>query len=348
MNTETPSLPTGCGLCNKKDDLKRCSRCKAIRYCSREHQTEHRDAHKKACNEVYLWQQATDKEEHKLRNGPPDAFFQPQNPFETHVGHFWGLPDNRDYMRARFSIVEALYEINTRLSVETQLDPIMDMLRLSRGDNMGVRYIAPGLMLQLGRDQECYDFLKWQEKTYRDSDYDWGDMDAPYLNIKNANSLESADLFWGKHPQLRNLVPVTILKIRLLLDFLCLRQSEVSEVASRVPREVLGIIQGHTLQTNIVAGQKELRDSEKSDGYVDMLCKQITNLYSTIEVANANAWTLLLTASSEDLNARPSHHSAGSIEEAQLVLQYNYRALRNTQGAQEIVTVLEEEGTIKI
>ena len=32
-----------------------------------------------------------EKEELKLRNDPGDGFFTPANPFETNVGHFWGI-----------------------------------------------------------------------------------------------------------------------------------------------------------------------------------------------------------------------------------------------------------------
>ena len=64
---------------------------------------------------------------------------------------------------------------------EAALSHLLDMLRLCRGDNMGVRDVVPGLFLQLGRDQEYYHFLKWWAATGQYVDYDWGDMDEPYL-----------------------------------------------------------------------------------------------------------------------------------------------------------------------
>lgn len=46
------------------------------------------------------------------------ALFLSGNPFEHHVGHFWGLPDMRDYMRARTRLIEhlryALHAAHTR------------------------------------------------------------------------------------------------------------------------------------------------------------------------------------------------------------------------------------------
>lgn len=82
-------------------------------------------------------------------------------PFESSVGHFWGIPDTRDYMRARYAHVEALLEVQTRTAVARALEHTLDLFRLNRSDNLGVRNLVPSLSIRLGRDQECYDFLKW-------------------------------------------------------------------------------------------------------------------------------------------------------------------------------------------
>ena len=84
----------------------------------------------------------------------------PADPFNTSIGHFWGILDTRDYMRAHYGHLEALGKIQTRSSVEVQLDIVRDILRLNRSDNVGVRDRAPHLILRMNKDQECYDFLK--------------------------------------------------------------------------------------------------------------------------------------------------------------------------------------------
>ena len=76
-------------------------------------------------------------------------------------------------MRARFGLVEALLEVQTFDAVDQAHSHLMHMLRLCRGDNMGVRDLVPALFLRLGRDQECYDFLKWWAKMHDDMHYDW-------------------------------------------------------------------------------------------------------------------------------------------------------------------------------
>src|SRR5215471_18139118 len=140
--TNTTVLTSCCGICNSTENLLRCSRCKVMRYCNRQHQVTHHPAHKSACNAVAKRRDILDAEEQTLRTHPGDMF-TPADVFTTSVGHFWGILDTRDYMRARFALVEALQKIKTHDSVQAQLDHLLDMLRLCRGDNMGVRDLVP-------------------------------------------------------------------------------------------------------------------------------------------------------------------------------------------------------------
>lgn len=108
-------------------------------YCDKDHQLAHRDDHKKACNAVKRAKLRMDHEEHKLRTNSADDNYGFTDLFENHVGHFWGIFVTRDYMRARYAVVEALGKIKTHEAVQMSLDHLMDMLRLCRGDNMGDR-----------------------------------------------------------------------------------------------------------------------------------------------------------------------------------------------------------------
>lgn len=101
-----------------------------------------------------------DHEEQILRDSPGELFM-PRDPFTNAVGNFWGLLPTRDYMRARYSVVDGMGRIHNVEAVEARLDHLMDMLRLCRSDNMGTRSLVPSLMLRLNKDQECYDFIKW-------------------------------------------------------------------------------------------------------------------------------------------------------------------------------------------
>ncbi|EDN02810.1 predicted protein [Histoplasma mississippiense (nom. inval.)] len=148
-----------CGLCKTQGNTLRCSRCQVVYYCSREHQAEHLNAHKKSCSQVRKSRDALAAEEQKLRDMPADVLFA-GDAFNTCVGHFWGVIETRPYMRARSALIHALMVVESRESVQMQMEHARDMLRLCRGDNVGIRVAVPGALLQLGRDQECYDFVK--------------------------------------------------------------------------------------------------------------------------------------------------------------------------------------------
>jgi hypothetical protein len=199
-------------------ELLRCGACHAVRYCCREHQVTHRLQHKSACNKIRKARAKLAKEEDLVRNAAPD-FMTPPNAFETSVGHFWGIVSTRDYMRARFALAgEHLLLLGTLDGVREALEHMRDMLRLCRGDNLGLRQLMPAIMLRLDLDQECYDFVKWWATCDPDGLYDWGDMTLPYLNIHGADILEDPSFLLGKYPQLNLLVAVLLLKLKLLVD----------------------------------------------------------------------------------------------------------------------------------
>src|SRR5437763_9025352 len=97
--TGAASLTPRCGFCNNTKSLLRCSRCKVMLYCNREHQAAHHNAHKSACNTIAKRRDILENEEQRLRSHPGDMF-TPPDVFTTSVGHFWGLIETRGYMRA--------------------------------------------------------------------------------------------------------------------------------------------------------------------------------------------------------------------------------------------------------
>ncbi|KAK2763312.1 hypothetical protein FQN54_009948 [Arachnomyces sp. PD_36] len=335
MATETATLPPRCcGVCGTTDRTRRCVRCKVMFYCSREHQTEHFPVHKSACRGVNLAEDRVDDEEQDLRSRPAD-YFMPENVFETHVGHFWGILDTRDYMRARFGVIKALEKIKTRDSVEKQLYHLKEIMRLNRSDNMGVRYLAPGRMLRLGLDQDAYDFVKWHETTGSRDDYDWGDMSLGFLDVKNADAFEPVDYLCGRFPTLYFVISITLLKIKLLLDLRAL-QNSIRAVGSKVPAEILHNIQKNIPLSPIITGNRTILDRRDHAEPIKQVTAQVGTLYRVAKETNKFFWPALLEPS-DHLSAMPEAYSSGSVEEMQLALKYNYDAWIETPGAIDII-----------
>lgn len=92
------SLDPRCPACGKRDNLLRCQACKVVSYCCSDHQVYDRINHKVACDLIKKAQKELDTQERELRAHPGD-FATPANPFETAVGHFWGILDTRPYSK---------------------------------------------------------------------------------------------------------------------------------------------------------------------------------------------------------------------------------------------------------
>ena len=69
---------------------------------------------------------------------------EPENVLCTQVGHFWGIVETRDYCRARYRLYEAIaddfaYWGEQAEQWEIALGHLLEIMRLNRSDNMGLR-----------------------------------------------------------------------------------------------------------------------------------------------------------------------------------------------------------------
>lgn len=238
-------------------------------------------------------------------------------------------------MRARYVFVESLMEIDKLDAAQSALSYLTDMLRLCRSDNLGVRYEIPALMLRLGKDQDCYDFVLWWRKTGQEEHYDWGDMSLPYLDKKNENIFGSSDIahFTGEWITLSHTVAVSLIKIRLMLDLIALQKS--SEIAEKLPTELFNNVRFHMVGSVIAERDSVMSSLDQTRLILDLM-DQISTLFSSVKANNKHFWPALVDHRSH-LTSKPAYHSSGTIEEAQLVLQYSYKAWYETPGAVDLI-----------
>lgn len=150
------SLAAQCATAHKT-----CRGCTVERYCSPSHQQHHYSDYKKICDKIKTISTKVSKEKSNVRGL-----------FSTEVGDFWGVTETRPYIRACSELADIILSVNTHNAARSALDHFMDMLRLCRADNLGVRSTVPFLFLRLGEQQKCYDFVKWWA-TGPDDCYDW-------------------------------------------------------------------------------------------------------------------------------------------------------------------------------
>ncbi|EXJ78130.1 hypothetical protein A1O3_09291 [Capronia epimyces CBS 606.96] len=327
------SLKHRCGFClEPKSKLSKCTGCRAVRYCCREHQVQDRPGHKSVCNRIKRCRTKLDKEDHAVRNATPD-FMTPANAFETDVGHFWGILNTRDYMRARFALADSLRRLGTLDGITEALDHMQDMLRLCRSDNMGIRDIIAPTLLQLDQDQECYDFIKWYATEGRRGDYDWGDMDLPFLNVKGANVLEDVG-YLEKEFQVQHVSTVMLLKLKLLIDIINIKLAR-KVAAGRLPPELWARIELYVTRSP-VSRQWVGKPYQAITTVQQKLELDVKLLARTIENINQNFVHMLLDAD-DYLSELPESYSSGTFEEMLLVLQHSYGAWWQHEGVLELL-----------
>lgn len=118
-------------------------------------------------------------------------------------------------MRARSALIhELILKLPTHESTKLAVKHARDMLRLCRGDNLGIRDLVPGCYIRLGKDQEAYDFLKWWET--QTADYEWGDTDLPYLNLKDEDIMEEP-IFMERTYDVAMKISLLLLKVSILI-----------------------------------------------------------------------------------------------------------------------------------
>ncbi|CAH0003658.1 unnamed protein product [Clonostachys byssicola] len=194
--------------------MQRCTRCNVARYCGPRHKYFYRSGHWRICRNIVNARVRFNEEHYRLRWAQ-----LPANAFETNAGYFWEVESTRPYMCARLTLVkDVLLPLGTLDSVQEAHDHLRDMLRLSRMDTMGVRYVLPFIMLRLDIDQECYDFVKWWATNGADAG--WGDLTLPHLDIRGADASEQPEFLLGEDTPLSFVVAVLLLKLKLLIDVL--------------------------------------------------------------------------------------------------------------------------------
>lgn len=333
------SLNPCCQLCGSTKNLSECAACKVTTYCSRDHQITHGERHAHECKAVKKARDIFDHEEQKLRDFPGDSL-TPAYPFENSVGDFWGILETRNYMRARFALVEALRKLKTYDAVRTATEHIRDMLRLCRSDNMGVRDLLPALLLRLGQDQQCYDFIKWWQVMGRVDDYDWCDTDLPFLSIEDANVFESVGYLCSDLSELSHLVCVVLLKVKLLLDLENLANSAF--LGGKLPQELADRVRHFIPLSSIVREDIKLSSITDHARLIKDLSRQVDPVFRAVARTNEHFWPALLSPAAH-MGPQPRSHSAGSVQEMQLQLNYSCDAWNETPGALHFVQELQRK-----
>ncbi|KAG8156976.1 hypothetical protein KVR01_013198 [Diaporthe batatas] len=334
--------PCQCEVCGSRSGLLRCSGCQLVYFCSSAHQRSHWKKHKTPCIAIKKARAKFLEEEAALQNTPANEF---ESVFEADVGHFGHTEGTDDYMVRRSDLVDAIlmYLPRHESSVETALDHIMDMFRLNRSDYLGQRALVPSLMLRLWRDQDAYDFMKWWAMCDID-EYDWEDLELPYLDTRNADVFEEPVWWTGKALTMSHTSAVALIKLRVLFKLRDLQNTLRALQASALPREIIDQVLWELLADSLLAGRLDLvsADTETLATMIGRIMKQIRGLYAAVEKTNMGFWPILISFQDDHPKwETPESYSLDSRSEAEFMVMYTHLAWEQTPGALDEIEAIQ-------
>lgn len=149
-----------------------------------------------------------------------------------------------------------------------------------------------------------------------DGEYDWGNTDLPFLDIKGANAFdpEFVDVGVGIFTQLGHLSDLTLLKIKMLLDLMALQHSAGLPQLQNVPTEFFDAIRSHMPRSPIIAKNKKLMERQDHTKEIRELASQVRTLHGLIQNVNRHFWHIMFNPE-EHLTARSSFTSRGTVED---------------------------------
>ncbi|KAK0733167.1 hypothetical protein B0T26DRAFT_683029 [Lasiosphaeria miniovina] len=338
----THMIPKQCEICEAKEGLLRCAGCSTYYFCGRAHQREYWPTHKSTCNTIKNAKQVADDMEAKIR---ADGYYD-----HVPTAAFSDDPRRRMYIRARLTHAEMLIRSWRHQGIEDALTICQALVRLDRVDRESCRDLVPALLLRLGRDQECYDFCKWwQAVACDDSDYNPRDATLPFLDIKDADATEPADLWKGERfLRVTHLGTLQLLKMRLFRGLQLAQRCRATtpglsaaEILTRIRSEYRGDILER--RPELVADDATLNEC------ATRVNESLADLLHSITATNKNYLIMLVSPTQEDFQANTHKYVPGSEEEARLAFSNTYNAWVESPGAIEqlrkVLDVIVKAGT---
>ncbi|KAG5657953.1 hypothetical protein KAF25_006904 [Fusarium avenaceum] len=224
----------------------------------------------------------------------------------------------------RLARVDELLQSDSQDDAELALLELWDMLKGDRADPLGVSDIIPHVLLRVGGEQECYDFIKWW--AFHGSKSPTDNRISPFFTTKGANACEFPHALLQKGLSLSHLVALTLLKLRLFLDLEAISSALFDNAfgfdgtIDSIDRPVGELAQNIFKLTNSSRVERLARDIQKQ--YLD-LCERVN-------AANPYVWEGLAT---EELPSAPGPHGPGSPDEARLILHHCRRAWDESEDA---------------
>ncbi|OOF96803.1 hypothetical protein ASPCADRAFT_4845 [Aspergillus carbonarius ITEM 5010] len=282
------TLPSGCTLCGKMENLQRCSKCNLMPYCSSYHKALDYPNHNDVCARLSHFRvHLLDDPESSSESDPDDSDTIDDSDSEWLEGSYFDTEPPLVLMLTLWEIyhVEAVTAL-----LQQSFKMLADILYINGATICRVPQQIPQLMLRLGKDEDCYGYVKYAARkagerflTCQPGPPFW------FKDPSDDNPFEAFNYtdhqFWDPS----HMIAFTLLKIKFLLDLQRMEECEAA-VGPRVPTEILFIIQSYVPLSSIVSGKAESFKRRARRETIKELDVQVEELYQKVKVNYATFW----------------------------------------------------------
>ena len=347
------SLPDGpnCGYCGKQSmTLTPCRRCKFIQYCSEKHESSHYQDHRQHCEHLA---ETTEALSSLCLNLPPGCRGPAAPPCRLEVDLFFTI---------RQEIINTMQKIKPQDAVMVQkiLELVKENIDMERYTLRFCRFpkhydILPGLLVQLGRDEQAFDTLRWLNvmQSIGDVNSEWW---CPFAFMRDANdTCEPEDNEYPSKPGLQHVIGMrllVLLKIRILLDLKRLAAATQALTRTSLPVEIVDQVRAYMPWSDVVARIPRLLHVEPSGpqwaGLQELIEEkdcEILALGREVTRIDSSSWLML-----SDLDGYVDHCNRGpsrwkwNLEQEEIRLSYD--AWRQSPGAIELIKGMVDSGDL--
>ncbi|KAJ3054173.1 hypothetical protein HK097_002495 [Rhizophlyctis rosea] len=307
---------------SRVDRLSLCSKCKLVRYCSKEHQRCDWFKHREECEMIEQGVKLVAGEEKRLlpwglgykQYLAYEGFEQDRKATDGEVAPI-GRPDETIKGKySKFPYFPYNYCLKRRLHLHLfHLVPTLDSFCARQPSTSSV-----------SAKTKCYDFLKWYITIA--PTYNFTNLSLPFLDIHNADALKSIDYITQGNwmdLDLSVLVAMTLLKLRIGIILRNRAGQEDQDFASA-----------------IIAANPALHKIDR----FEILEPQVEVLYGLVKKRNKHFWPILLAEENvimmDGFNLRASLDTGlerGGVDEAKACVADAWEAFRDQEGLVEMV-----------
>lgn len=325
-------LPSECEICHEQSGLVPCAECGVVGYCSDEHKTAHKAQHNAACKAIKTCHDKVKNHLEKLECETNNVNLAAAR--RSHILEDFHI---QPYLEARRNLLHEICKTKNDKPLKIQLQHVTELMWRCKWEYRDIRWAAPGIMLRLGKDQYCYDFIKRWSRGVNKLGYAQGYL---HYQVRNGDIFQSPNGICQPHLNLSLLVSLTLLKIKVLLDLERLEESESClRECAEFPQELIDMVQQHVPQSPFVNNSRAIvKGGIVRRAMIMKLAPQVRSLLSRVRRKNPHFWPALFNSQQHlqaevSLGFPPHAVLGGSLGEMQLVLRWTYDSWAETPGA---------------